>query len=205
MIKILYKITDLPIEICENIYLNIVNNYSQVSKVKVLDFYSNNKFIVKNIIPTLDVSLIEEELFFKKTLNQYIFKHHYLSYLDKFFKKYKILYYLQINNYLKIYNIDFFIKTGDIKLIEAYFNKYKYISTYQISLSLHYNQIDSFFFIYKLFKTFNNFDFWISNIDYIVFLKNFKTSILIKWINDNMYLDYNDYFFKPKLLNIYFN
>ena len=199
MIKILYKITDLPIEICENIYLNIVNNYSQVSKVKVLDFYSNNKFIVKNIIPTLDVSLIEEELFFKKTLNQYIFKHHYLSYLDKFFKKYKILYYLQINNYLKIYNIDFFIKTGDIKLIEAYFNKYKYISTYQISLSLHYNQIDSFFFIYKLFKTFNNFDFWISNIDYIVFLKNFKTSILIKWINDNMYLDYNDYFFKPKL------
>ena len=203
MIKILYKITDLPIEICENIYLNIVNNYSQVSKVKVLDFYSNNKFIVKNIIPTLDVSLIEEELFFKKTLNQYIFKHHYLSYLDKFFKKYKILYYLQINNYLKIYNIDFFIKTGDIKLIEAYFNKYKYISTYQISLSLHYNQIDSFFFIYKLFKTFNNFDFWISNIDYIVFLKNFKTSILIKWINDNMYLDYNDYFFKPKLLKKY--
>lgn len=146
MIKIIYKITDLPIEICENIYLNIVNNYSQVSKVKVLDFYSNNKFIVKNIIPTLDVSLIEEELFFKKTLNQYIFKHHYLSYLDNFFKKYKILYYLQINNYLKIYNIDFFIKTGDIKLIEAYFNKYKYISTYQISLSLHYNQIDSFFF-----------------------------------------------------------
>ena len=46
MIKIIYKITDLPIEICENIYLNIVNNYSQVSKVKVLDFYSNNKFIV---------------------------------------------------------------------------------------------------------------------------------------------------------------
>ena len=203
MIKILYKITDLPIEICENIYLNIVNNYSQVSKVKVLDFYSNNKFIVKNIIPTLDVSLIEEELFFKKTLIQYIFKHHYLSYLDNFFKKYKILYYLQINNYLKIYNIDFFIKTGDIKLIEAYFNKYKYISTYQISLSLHYNQIDSFFFIYKLFKTFNNFDFWISNIDYIVFFKNYKTSILIKWINDNMYLDYNDFFFKPKLLKKY--
>jgi hypothetical protein len=203
MIKIIYKITDLPIEICENIYLNIVNNYSQVSKVKVLDFYSNNKFIVKNIIPTLDVSLIEEELFFKKTLNQYIFKHHYLSYLDNFFKKYKILYYLQINNYLKIYNIDFFIKTGDIKLIEAYFNKYKYISTYQISLSLHYNQIDSFFFIYKLFKTFNNFDFWISNIDYIVFFKNYKTSILIKWINDNMYLDYNDFFFKPKLLKKY--
>jgi hypothetical protein len=203
MIKILYKITDLPIEICENIYLNIVNNYSQVSKVKVLDFYSNNKFIVKNIIPTLDVSLIEEELFLKKTLHQYIFKHHYLSYLDKFFKKYKILYYLQINNYLKVYNIDFFIKTGDIKLIKSYFDKFKYISTYQISLSLHYNQIDSFFFIYKLFKTFNNFDFWISNIDYIVFFKNYKTSILIKWINDNMYLDYNDCFFKPKLLKKY--
>ena len=29
--------------------------------------------------------------------------------------------------------------------------------------------------------------------------QNYKTSILIKWINDNMYLDYNDYFFKPKL------
>lgn len=198
MIKILYKITNLPIEICENIYLNIINNYSQVSKVKILDFYSNNKFIVKNIIPTLDVSLIEEELFFKKTLHQSIFKYHYFNYLDEFFKKYKILYTLQVNNYLKIYNIDFFIKIGDIKLIESHFNKFKYISTYQISLSLHYNQVDSFFYIYKLFKTFNNFDFWISNIDYIIFFKNYKKSILIKWINDNMYLDYNDYFFKPK-------
>ena len=37
-----------------------------------------------------DVSLIEEELFFKKTLHQYIFKQHYLNYLDEFFKKYKI-------------------------------------------------------------------------------------------------------------------
>lgn len=200
MIKILYKITNLPIEICENIYLNIINNYSQVSKVKILDFYSNNKFIVNNIIPTLDVSLIEEELFFKKTLHQYIFKQHYLNYLDEFFKKYKILYTLKINNYLKIYNIDFFIKIGDINFIESYFNKFKYISTYQISLSLHYNQVDSFFYIYKLFKTFNNFDFWISNIDYIIFFKNYKKSILIKWINDNMYLDYNDYFFKPKIL-----
>lgn len=198
MIKIIYKITNLPIEICENIYLNIVKNYSQVSKVKVIDSYSNNKFIVKNIIPSLDISLIEEELFFKRTVHQYIFKHHHLSYLDKFFKKYKILYYLQINNYSKVYNIDFFIKTGDIKLLEAYFNKYKYISTYQISLSLHYNQIDSFFCIYKLFKTFNNFDFWISNIDYIVFSNNYKTSILVKWIYNNMYLDYNDYFLKPK-------
>lgn len=200
MIKIIYKITNLPIELCENIYLNIINNYSQVSKVKILDFYSNNKFIVNNIIPTLDVSLIEEELFFKKTLHQYIFKQHYLNYLDEFFKKYKILYTLKINNYLKIYNIDFFIKIGDINFIESYFNKFKYISTYQISLSLHYNQVDSFFYIYKLFKTFNNFDFWISNIDYIIFFKNYKKSILIKWINDNMYLDYNDYFFKPKIL-----
>lgn len=200
MIKIIYKITNLPIELCENIYLNIINNYSQVSKVKIIDFYSDNQFIVKNITPTLDVSLIEEELFFKKTLHQYIFKQHYLNYLDEFFKKYKILYTLKINNYLKIYNIDFFIKIGDINFIESYFNKFKYISTYQISLSLHYNQVDSFFYIYKLFKTFNNFDFWISNIDYIIFFKNYKKSILIKWINDNMYLDYNDYFFKPKIL-----
>ena len=140
-------------------------------------------------------SLIEEEL---HSLHKYIFKHHYLNYLDKFFKKYKILYTLKINNYLKIYNIDFFIKTSDIDLIEYHYHKYKYISIYQLSLSLHYNQVESFLFIYKLFKSFNNFDFWISNIDYIVFYTNYKSSILIKWINDNMYLDYNDYFFKPK-------
>lgn len=198
MINILYKITKLPLEICENIYLNIIKNYSQISKVKVVDFYYNNKFIVKTIASQLDASLIEEELFLKKSLHHYIFKHHYLNYLDKFFKKYKILYTLKINNYLKIYNIDFFIKTGDIDLIEYHYHKYKYISIYHLSLSLHYNQVESFLFIYQLFKSFNNFDFWISNIDYIVFYKNYKSSILIKWINDNMYLDYNDYFFKPK-------
>ena len=44
MINILYKITKLPLEICDNIYLNIIKDYSQISKVKVVDFYYNDDY-----------------------------------------------------------------------------------------------------------------------------------------------------------------
>jgi hypothetical protein len=200
MIGIINIITKLPKELCEIIYLFMINDYKQKTKVKMLRFYEKEKYLVMMISKQLDADNIKMELYSSRNIHMKMFKYHYLDFVDTYFNENIILYELQIKNYTLIYDIEFSIKTNNLTLFKTLFNNslYKYISMYHITLVLMYNHYDMLILMYNLFLELNTFNFYISKLDYTMHLSKFKKSKIINWINNELYLDYSDYYYKPK-------
>lgn len=200
MIELINIITKLPKELCEIIYLFMINDYKQRTKVKMLHFYKKEKFLVKMISKQLDADILKMELYSSRNIHMKMFKYHYLDFVDSYFNENIILYELQIKNYTLIYDLEFSIKTNNITLFKTLFHNslYKYISMYYITLVLMYNHFEILIEMYNLYKELNSFNFYISKLDYTIHLSKFKQSKIINWINNTFYLDYSDYYYKPK-------
>lgn len=200
MIKIINHITNLPNEICEIIYLYMISDYKQKTKVKMIHFYEKEHFLIKMISKQLDANELKNELYSSRNIRMKMFKYHYLDYIDTFFNDNFILYELQIINYTLVYDLEFSIKTNNQTLFKQLFqhSKYKFISMYHITLVLMYNHFDLLILMYNLYLELNSFNFYISKLDYTLHLSKFKNSKIINWINSTLHLDYSDYYYKPK-------